>query len=276
MVSNNYNLVIKVGVGLFFSLLFLVPAAVNANAISAQTILQLENAERLKKNLNVLVENKTLTEVAQTRANDMADNNYFAHRSPDGSMAWDIALEKNYDYKFIGENLAIDWKNSEDLVQAWLDSQSHRENIISANYLETGIATAKSDTSLVVVQIFGQRFDNSRQYQPPAVKLNVENPIINVPDTQPKSALPGTETAPAIIPNFEYLENLICPVYPMSFTASNKFSQSILGAQSAENIIRHEPDAKLKDNYWIFLLMISSFPMAIALTLLKELRPAVN
>ena len=89
----------------------------------------------------------------------MIDNNYFAHVSPQKKSPW-YWIEKNeYDYTYAGENLAINFTNSEDQQKAWMDSPLHKKNILNPNYDEIGVAVKRGvvegKETTVVVQMFG-------------------------------------------------------------------------------------------------------------------------
>lgn len=114
------------------------------------------NAERQLSNLSVLKENTLLNESAQLKVEDMVKNNYFAHNSPDGKAPWYWIDKAGYKYEYAGENLAVNFTESEDVVNAWMNSPTHRANIVKSNYTEigTGIATGtyKGKEATFVVQ----------------------------------------------------------------------------------------------------------------------------
>jgi hypothetical protein len=100
------------------------------------------NAARVSNNLPTLQVSPLLTEAAQEKANDMAKNNYFAHTSPAGLTPWYWFGNVGYDFTYAGENLAVDFSDSQDVTTAWLNSPEHRANIMSANFTQVGIAIA--------------------------------------------------------------------------------------------------------------------------------------
>jgi len=106
-----------------------------------------------------LSENPLLDLAAQLKALDMAKKGYFSHISPEGITPWHWFEQVGYEYAFAGENLAVNFQNVNDLIPAWLNSPSHRENILSSNYTETGVGVARGEfagqETFFIVQFFG-------------------------------------------------------------------------------------------------------------------------
>jgi hypothetical protein len=117
------------------------------------------NEERDGANLNILKRNATLDKAAQLKAEDMAARGYFSHNTPDGKTPWYWFDQASYKYVHAGENLAVHFTDSSDVVDAWMKSPSHRANILNGNYREIGIGTAKGKyegfDTVFVVQLFG-------------------------------------------------------------------------------------------------------------------------
>lgn len=127
--------------------------------ITPATIIQLTNVQRIQRKIGSLATNPLLTKAALKKADDMAQKNYFAHISPSGITPWYWFKQAGYSYTYAGENLAIDFVTSEDIITAWLNSPSHRANLLSSKYRDIGVAvqTANIDgvPSIIVVQMFG-------------------------------------------------------------------------------------------------------------------------
>ena len=88
-----------------------------------------------------LKENSRLDLAAQNKINDMFSGQYFEHTSPQGLDAGDLATAAKYEYIAVGENLAMgDYKNDAALMEAWMNSSGHRENILRDDYKEIGAA----------------------------------------------------------------------------------------------------------------------------------------
>jgi hypothetical protein len=143
-----------------FAFVFMVIAfPVLASEITAKKVIQLVNAERQKRDLPSLLENETLSRVAEKKAKDMIDKDYFAHTSPEGKTPWHWFSKENYDYRYAGENLAINFVSAEKQMDAWMKSESHKKNILSENFSEIGVAVAAGKIdgkeAIVTVQEFG-------------------------------------------------------------------------------------------------------------------------
>jgi hypothetical protein len=131
-----------------------------ASNITTRDLLEYTNKRRDTAGLSPLRLNPELTEAAKKKAAHMFEKGYWAHVSPDGTEPWDFILGEKYDYIYAGENLAKNFSNSREVVQAWYDSPSHRDNLMSPNYDEVGFAVVNGvldgyETTLVV-QMFGR------------------------------------------------------------------------------------------------------------------------
>lgn len=122
-------------------------------------IVDLTNEERQDEALVTLRRNAVLDEAARLKAEHMAKNEYFAHYSPDGVSPWYWFDQVSYNFVHAGENLAIHFTDSGDVVKAWMESPTHRANIMNGNYLEIGVGTAEGTyegyPTVYVVQLFG-------------------------------------------------------------------------------------------------------------------------
>lgn len=130
-----------------------------ASNISETQILDLTNKERAKLGLVELRRDPNLDQAARAKATDMFANDYWAHISPDGTTPWFFIKGTGYKYTVAGENLARDFDTTAPMVQAWMDSPTHKANIVHQRYLDTGIAVVDGhldgvETTLVV-QMFG-------------------------------------------------------------------------------------------------------------------------
>lgn len=117
------------------------------------------NEERVQNNVTQLTDNTLLDQAAEAKAKDMAAKGYFAHLSPDGRQPWDFIAATGYDYQYAGENLAVRFVDSKDVVNAWMASPTHRANIVKPVYRDIGIGIAegmyKGTPATYVVQYFG-------------------------------------------------------------------------------------------------------------------------
>jgi len=141
------------------------PIKVFQQATSAVTLDKIQvqvatNVQRQQNGLPPLLANVTLDHIAQAKAQDMFDLQYFEHESPVGKGVGDLADEFGYEYLAIGENLALgNYASEQALVQAWMDSPGHKANILNEKYREIGIAVAKGNFEgqevWLAVQTFG-------------------------------------------------------------------------------------------------------------------------
>lgn len=112
--------------------------------LTKEGIIKWTNAQREKYGLPSLKENSLLSVSAAIKIEDMFENQYFSHYSPTGKGIEDLAKTVNYEFIFIGENLALgNFKDDEALVLAWMESPGHRENILNEKYQEIGVAVKK-------------------------------------------------------------------------------------------------------------------------------------
>jgi hypothetical protein len=127
--------------------------------ISPSEVIRLTNVERSKNGLSTLTENSALSQAALAKGNDMLAKGYWAHFAPDGTTPWSFFLNFGYKYKYAGENLARDFADASTAVNAWMNSPSHKENILNSNYQEIGIGVVEGNLSgvetTIIVQFFG-------------------------------------------------------------------------------------------------------------------------
>ncbi|MCQ6558792.1 CAP domain-containing protein [Paenibacillus mendelii] len=104
-----------------------------------QEIVRLVNEERAKQGLAPLTENSELSRVALFKSQDMRDQGYFSHDSPSYGSPFDMMRAFHIDYSYAGENIAAGQTDAQDVMNAWMNSPGHRENIMSPNFTEIGI-----------------------------------------------------------------------------------------------------------------------------------------
>ncbi|WP_096440140.1 CAP domain-containing protein [Alteribacter populi] len=104
-----------------------------------QEVVQLTNAEREQHGLSPLEIDEQVADVARDKSADMRDQGYFSHNSPTHGSPFDMLRSYGVDYNAAGENIAAGQRTPEEVVDAWMNSQGHRENILSDNYTHIGI-----------------------------------------------------------------------------------------------------------------------------------------
>lgn len=105
----------------------------------AQQVIDLTNAERKKNGLPALKADTQLSGVAQKKSEDMRQNNYFSHTSPTYGSPFDMMRDFGVTYKTAGENIAQGQRSAQEVVQAWMNSEGHRKNILSKDFTHIGI-----------------------------------------------------------------------------------------------------------------------------------------
>lgn len=128
--------------------------------ISEQDLLENTNKQRSLNGAAPLQLNSKLSDAARRKVSNMFEDNYWAHFSPDGTTPWSFIKAADYEYLFAGENLAKGFTSSSDVVNAWMNSPTHRENLLSSKYTEIGFAIQEGhltgEDTVVVVQMFGK------------------------------------------------------------------------------------------------------------------------
>lgn len=139
-------------------LLFFVVNVASASEIE-KDIIEQANQERAERGLQELQENELLSKAAFLKAQDMVGHNYFAHTSPQDVDPWHWLGAVEYEYKYAGENLAMEFSSATSVHDAWMKSETHKENIISEKYQEIGVAVLvgiiNEKETKVAVQFFG-------------------------------------------------------------------------------------------------------------------------
>lgn len=137
------------------------PASVTASAtINSENLLQLHNVERRKTNLPVLKLNATLSVSAQRKAQAMLDTNCWSHYCPTGVEPWQFYKEAGYVYTVAGENLAEGFLDAQAVMDAWMRSPTHRENVLRGDYEEVGFGIVQGrfqgrNSNVVIAVHFG-------------------------------------------------------------------------------------------------------------------------
>jgi hypothetical protein len=157
--------------------------------ITESSLENLVNQTRQSMGLQPLIENQKLSEAAKLKAQNMVENNYFSHTSPNGTTPWHWFSKVGYNYKYAGENLAIGFYDSSEVFDAWINSPSHRTNLLNPNYKEEGIAVLHGfgpNNATVVVQLLGSAKPTSSILHESNNKITTETKVANVPTALPQ------------------------------------------------------------------------------------------
>jgi hypothetical protein len=173
-----------------------------ATSISSSEIINLTNQQRAANGLGALATNAALNQAALAKAQDMFAKDYWAHCSPDGTCPWYFITAAGYSYSTAGENLAKDFDTSQGVVDGWMASPSHRDNILNTTYKDIGVAalngTLQGSPTTLVVAMYA-----SPTYTPPpaAPAATPSTPASTTPvSTQSTTPTPTDTSAPTPAP----------------------------------------------------------------------------
>lgn len=120
-----------------------------------QQILTLVNAERSSRGLRPLSPHSEATKVARVKSYDMSKYNYFSHNSPIWGSSFKIMKHFDIEYVAAGENIAVGYSGADSVMNGWMNSTGHRNNILSEKFTHLGIGIYCSDNGkMYYTQIF--------------------------------------------------------------------------------------------------------------------------
>ncbi len=158
--------------------------------IDQKKLIELTNLERESKGLSKVSENEALDKAAALKAQNMFEENYWAHFAPSGKTPWDFILGSGYKFTYAGENLAKNFYSSEEVVKAWMASSTHRDNLLNPKYQDIGIAVVEGvlngQKTMLVVQEFGTTENLAGQ---PLVNVSGKQTVIPVQEYNQKPKL---------------------------------------------------------------------------------------
>jgi len=149
----------------FISFFGAVPA--QAQTLSSQSltrggIVALANTDHSQAGLGKITEDPLLDAAAQMKANDMAKKGYFSHTDPSGNAPWMWFKSVGYYYWGAAENLAINFDTNSSVNTAWMNSPTHRENLLNGSYSRMGIGIAhgtyQGKSATYIVQFFADPY----------------------------------------------------------------------------------------------------------------------
>lgn len=107
-------------------------------------VVELTNVERQKHGLAPLQIDEALSKVASVKSEDMAKQNYFSHNSPTYGSPFDMMKQFGISYRTAGENIAMGQRSPQEVVNAWMNSEGHRANILNSNFTHIGVGHASN------------------------------------------------------------------------------------------------------------------------------------
>lgn len=220
------------------------PAILGQASFGPDAIISLTNAKRAENGLPALSYNAQLASAAGAKGSNMLAENYWAHNAPSGKTPWTFITGAGYRYLYAGENLARDFSDAGAVVDAWMNSPSHRSNLLDKNFSEIGVSvnwgslTGREGT--LVVQMFGARvFQAQAQAAPTAASAPDESPkavaspaSAGAKTSKPKpTATPEASPQPSPSPSPEATPVAVAQAQvpsdqQVSVLASNKFAIS--------------------------------------------------
>lgn len=196
----------------FWGLQFLVPLLPQftpvvlgyTSEITPEKIVDFTNRQRQEQGVVELRINEQLTKAALAKGSDMMARDYWAHTAPDGTEPWYFFTQAGYRYRFAGENLARDFSDPRDVVEAWMASPTHRENLLSSRYQDIGVGVVEGELNgvktVVVVQLFGTPLGDSTTAA-----------VVKVPPTSTLASVPAVAGTAE-----EEVREVLAKVSPMS------------------------------------------------------------
>jgi hypothetical protein len=155
--------------------------------ITAQEVVRLTNEERAKEGLPPLKINAKLSAAALSKGQYMFQHQFWSHTAPDGTEPWYFFAQSGYQYRVAGENLARDFQRSDDMMVAWMNSPTHKQNIVGGTYTEIGVAVIddvlQGRETTLVVQLFGKPLEGVAAI-PESAATNELTPV-EIPEFSP-------------------------------------------------------------------------------------------
>jgi|GEM_PF-678587 len=146
---------------------------------------------------------------AQAKSADMARNEYFSHTGSDGRGLRYWLEQAGYNFRFAGENLAVGFADAQSVVNAWVKSPLHYQNIIDSDFSETGLGLESGEyagkESVFITQHFGS----------PLVALAsapADNTAASVPVVQPEAAVADNILGQKVLTPSDGLGQALAPV----------------------------------------------------------------
>lgn len=166
-----------------FLIPLMIPGASYADTLPAKpitntAIVEGANTARVAAGLTKLVTDQRLALAAQTKAEDMVKNGYFSHTAPNGETALDLIRKTDYPVHYAAENLAVHFVKADDVQQGWMDSPTHRLNIMDPRYQDIGVGVANGyfehQETTFVVELMGSPIEKKTT---PVASLSTETMI---------------------------------------------------------------------------------------------------
>lgn len=107
-----------------------------------EEVIRLVNEVREKNGLKPLTKNWELCRVARYKSQDMVENRYFSHTSPTYGSPFQMMKAFGLAYRTAGENIAFGQRTPQEVMNAWMNSDGHRANILNPSFTQIGVGYA--------------------------------------------------------------------------------------------------------------------------------------
>jgi hypothetical protein len=282
---------------------YLVPRSKLFGIIVTNALVDETNQSRTSNDLPALHENSLLDAAAQLKANDMVANNYFAHTSPAGLTPWYWFEQVGYNFNYAGENLAVNFSDSQDVTNAWMNSPEHRANILDGNYTDIGMATAQGTyeghPATYVVELFGSEapapvassvsvpgISTAQAANPAPAPTAKPKPVAQKLAPKPTSTLATATSEQSFVAVQGAATQTVSTTQAVSTTQLETTSTGVLGSVSSDNdsgngtppVIKQtnaiqqalsDPKA-LANDFYLFLMVV--FGIALGLNIFIKIR----
>lgn len=186
------------------------------SSVTIDEVVALTNQERIAAGLQPLKLSDTLSDAARRKAANMLEENYWAHNAPSGKSPWFWFEQAGYRYTHAGENLAKDFGSTDRMMAAWMNSPTHKENIVSPKYQEIGVAitpgTLLGQETVLVVQLFGSQGSGIIPTISQVTTANTQGATVAA------SPVPATTPAPTTVPSLNTPGLAIVPIAALAPT----------------------------------------------------------
>lgn len=262
-------------VAFLLSVLQYVAISSNSNflaSVVSSVLVDITNEDRAANGKEMLQTSPILTRAAQAKANDMAAKSYFAHTSPEGVTSWYWFDQAGYSFSYAGENLAVNFSDSANVGEAWMNSPGHKANILNDKFTEIGIATAQGmyngQQTTFIVQLFGRPAPMQVFQQGGAIVKKETKDVDATKNSTTTVALKGSEVAGTSLETV-VVNDMFIAVKNNNATETKNIVPTNENQASLWGRILTSPQTTLKYVYLVFSVLIV---FALALDTFIEIR----
>ncbi|HUC96285.1 MAG TPA: CAP domain-containing protein [Candidatus Saccharimonadales bacterium] len=171
--------------------------------ITITSLLNQTNTYRQEVGVDKLKLNALLDKAAYMKAQDMFAKQYWAHDSPDGVPPWQWFSDVGYNYNEAGENLAKNFSTTNGVMTAWINSPTHKANIVNKDYQDVGFAVVSGELdkkpATLVVAFYGDPADTATAATANTGTSFSESSQSNQPDILTQFAIATQSVTPAVM-----------------------------------------------------------------------------